>query len=203
MSMIRCEVFGHIWKISGPPGLRVSRLQDGDLIMETDLINQVCDEHGHMYDDDGLCRRCEDYNEDFDEGLDDLDEDDDDGWIFKEWNGRRHGTEIEEKWLDRAKALILKHKIIHVEDAHKITVILEQEAGYAPFDEDVSRTVVVALRETEAERQAMAVADVPEIPDETTGGRGLMMLRAIALREKKKRAVCMIPDCGCNGTPHS
>jgi hypothetical protein len=167
-----------------------------------------CETRGHNYDDGGQCRRCDDYNEDYDESLDDLDEEeDDDGWIFKEWNGQQHGAEIEEKWLDRAKALILEHKIIHVEDAHKITVILEQEAGYAPFDEDISRTVVVALRETEAERQAMAVADVPEIPDDTTGGRGLMMLRAIALREKKKKAVCMtlcmIPDCGCDGTPHS
>jgi hypothetical protein len=162
---------------------------------------------GHNYDKEGVCSRCNDYDEDYDEDLDDEEDEDDEDedWIDKDWNGRHNGIEVEKKWLDRAKELILEHKIVHVEDGHKIVPILEQEAGRSPFDEDIASAVVVALRETKDEREAMAVADVPEIPDETTGGRGLMMLRAIALREKKKReaqAVCMIPDCGCDGTPH-
>lgn len=171
--------------------------------------NTTCDTYGCRYNDQGVCHRCGDYDEDYDEDLEDDDEDDEDeGWVDKNWNGRRNAIEVELKWLDRAKELIREHRIINVEDAYTIVPILEREAKCSPFDEDIAKTMVVALRETKDEREAMAMADVPEIPDETTGGKGLMMLRAIALREKKKReafdtqAVCMIPDCGCSGAAH-
>lgn len=168
-----------------------------------------CDLRGHNFDsEDGYCLRCGDEDPDWEDEDDEEEEEEDDGWVDKDWNGRFADIEVEVKWLLRAKELLLEHKIIHVEDAHIIVPILEREAGCQQFDEDIARTVVVALRETKDVREALAMADVPTIPEETTGGKGLLMLRAIALREKQRRgaalaaAICQIPDCGCSGLAH-
>jgi hypothetical protein len=110
----------------------------------------------HDYNDDGCCERCGDYDEEFDESLNDEDEDDEEQWVGKDWNGRRSAVEIEKKWLDRAKALIRELKIVEVEEAWRIVEIIEQEKKVKPYDRDVANTVVVALRETKDEREVMA-----------------------------------------------
>lgn len=193
-----------------------------------------------------MCYQCDNDNDD-----DDDDDDMDEEWVDASWNGEEDAIEIEKKWLERAKALIIEHQVIDPSQAYKVVQILEVEMELKPYDEDVVQTVVVALRETKDEREVMAARlakaaedkdpdpDDPEAcghcahhadkhdygagdplnvpcakcPDGVCHRQpaepkiGLEAVKNVVRKGQRKRAllaaVCMIPACGCNGTPHA
>lgn len=160
--------------------------------------------YGHDYESDGVCSRCGDYDEDYDEEFeDDEDEDDEVAKTWRQANGRKTTIYIVPERLQRAKELLMEHGDDETATT-KILEILEEEFRYKKFSTDALNLLVIALRETEVEREAKRTnAKVTE-----TGGTGMVALRVAATRQRGKRArlaastICMIPDCGCDGTPH-
>lgn len=166
-----------------------------------------CDrDYGHSYNADGCCCRCNDYDEDYDQSFEEEDDDDDledeDVEVTKTVSGKN--VYMSKKWLDRAKALLREKKVTVAEEACVVAEALEVEMGRKRFDRTVIDILVVAFRETEAEREVMAarLAQIrakkaakaePEQPEveaepEHKGGPGLEAVKVTARKGTRRRA---------------
>lgn len=123
--------------------------------------------------------------------------------VEKRWND--HTILIDEAWLTMAKELVLQQGIVATS---RIAEIIEDAFNFDRFSELVSQTIVIAIRETEAERKRPRVLKIGEVKINASEIKGWAALPLPSAPVKKRSIVvrcncrCRQPGYGCDQCGH-